>query len=132
MKCCICGEEIKLNYGKKAKEKMTSRKMCFSCNYWQDRVDGIGNPKQIIINGLIYQNAGDKPGARQGVGGVGFLGFGGRRFTWRMLETGEIQTSNDLWFNGKPENRHFQELLKDNAEWIKENNHDRRNRNCSS
>jgi hypothetical protein len=118
MNCSICGKEIKTSYGPKMNEQMLSRKMCFHCNYWQDRVERIGSPTQIIIDGYIYQNAGDKPGAIEGRD-VAFMGHGGHRFTWRMLETGEIQTSNDMWFNGKPYHPHFQELLPDNAEWVK-------------
>lgn len=47
----------------------------------------------------------------------GFMKPGSVEMTWRVLATGELFTSNDVWCQGKiPEE--FRELLPDNAEWI--------------
>lgn len=48
---------------------------------------------------------------------LGFMGFGGRRMSWRELSTGEVYESNNVWTQGViPDG--FQDLLPDNAEWV--------------
>ena len=45
----------------------------------------------------------------------GMMGHGGAKMTWRSLATGDILTSNDVWYQGKIP----AELgLADNAEWV--------------
>lgn len=47
-----------------------------------------------------------------------FKGHGGRLFTWRMLDTGEVRSSRNLWSQGEIPER-FWDRLPDNAEWVR-------------
>ncbi|KXO92907.1 Uncharacterised protein (plasmid) [Tsukamurella tyrosinosolvens] len=48
-----------------------------------------------------------------------FVGFGGRHFQWRDLETGVVRASNDVWKQGSiPDALRHQ--LPDNASWVEE------------
>jgi len=118
MNCAHCNGLIKLTFDEKTNAKLTANKTCFACDYWLLRVSRIGHPDQIVIDGHCYQNSGDKSGQHEHCGKTGFMGFGGHRFTWKMLETGEVQTSNDMWSNGTIP-QHFRDQVPDNAEWVK-------------
>ena len=115
--CQYCGQNARLSFGCSIVKKMQAEQACFHCLYWLERIPRVKLRSQIVINGHMYQDKGDKPNAREGRT-VAYLGFGGRRFTWRMLDTGEVVTSNDLWSNGKIPDR-FREHFPDNAEWYK-------------
>jgi len=121
--CIFCGGDIALNYSETMNIYLMERCVCFRCNYWCERMERIGNPNQIVIGHSMYQDSGDKPNAHEHRGTVGFMGFGGHRFYWKMLATGEIRTSNDLWSNGKiPE--HFRSNFVPNAEWSTKEEYD--------
>lgn len=102
MTCIKCGKDNdSANY-----KNMSNAAMCFSCNYWHD---ALLESNKLIINGCIYFDCGwaDKS--------QGFLGFGGRVFTYRKLDSDEVVVTNNLWNGSK-----IPEIwrIPDNAEFI--------------
>jgi len=120
MKCKICNiEESDPNRFCKSEERdlMESDGLCFSCAFWENHArdfeEGKDKGKVFIVKGNRYFDGGevDKRTAR------GFLGYGGADWKIRMLESGEITETNNLWHQGDiPE--HFRGRMPDNAEFI--------------
>ena len=69
------------------------------------------NGQLFVIEGACYYKA-----DREQTGGA-YRGFGGRSFTIRVLATGGIVKTSDLWFNGKIPPR-FRDRMPDTAEFV--------------
>lgn len=105
MTCRICGKPFDRIHYLSPYEEVCSNE-CFRKAYW---LEIIGEKEEhVVINGKCYCIG----------SGKGYdKGCGGRSFTIRMLETGEIIETDDLWVNGDvPEA--FRNELPDNAEFV--------------
>ena len=57
MKCKECGEvNFNTSYLEPTKSLMIERELCFSCNFWTDRVNAAS--EMIVIGDNCYQDSG--------------------------------------------------------------------------
>lgn len=85
-------------------ERLAESCLCFDCDFWTEAFE---NPNTYVIKGYAYTVAPEKPAG-------GIRGHGGRKFRIRILSTGEIITTTNLWCRGNP-SEHF--ARPDDAEW---------------
>lgn len=107
MICEICGKNFEKElWGGEFSRCCSDR--CFTIKFW----DGICEEKEehVVINGVCYAIA-DEPLN-------GFLGYGGRKFKIKMLDTGEVIETNNLWCQGDvPEE--YKSRLPNTAEFVR-------------
>lgn len=126
--CKKCGVGLPSNYLERWLEsdikEIIKQGYCFYCASWMQTVEIFYDKgKSIIINGEHYYDGGF---INKKING-GFLGFGGRMFFIKMNE-GKVLKTNNLWNQGNvPE--HFKDILKDNAEFITEEEYNKINNN---
>jgi hypothetical protein len=109
--CKICGGTDG-RWAEPTFTRMKAKSLCFTCNFWDEIVESIGD--YFIINGNSYCD-----GGRDAKTPASWRGFGGRKHKIKCND-GRIVESVDLWTQGPvPEN--FKNKLKDNAEFIREN-----------
>ena len=94
MKCMICGKEIKHNHYSEHSDffGLCGDTECFNKRFWQLALDD----KAIIIDGTCY-HIGKEPDSRY----ANDLGFDGRVFHVKMLDTKKVLITNNLRCNGK-------------------------------
>ena len=110
MKCRKCSEDIELHYGNGFNNKLKELEICFNCDFWYEKVENVNHINSLRIEREHYWIGEEKTNS-----GLGFRGFGGRKF--KIKKGDKIITTTNLWHQGKiPE--HFKELLPDNAEFI--------------
>lgn len=113
MKCKICGEEFdSSNYLKDCKESMDSNQMCFTCNFWRERLEEdktLPPHTACMIDGTHYivGNENDKSY---------FRGFGGAEFNIQFDDGVVIKTTN-LWCQGEPKG-YWKEKFPNNARFV--------------
>jgi hypothetical protein len=102
--CVECHTDyFSIHWNKQTNETLVKNHICFTCNFWREKIEIKDNPSCFRIAGEHYQ-----------LGGEG--GFGGREFSIKKA-SGEIITTKRLWPQGSiPE--HFQDRLPDNAEFV--------------
>jgi hypothetical protein len=83
--------------------------LCFSCDFWMEKVDWENDPEErdrcVRIEGNHYHLSEGK-----------FRGFGGRAFRIQFTN-GRIVEHNNLWHQGDIP-KHFQERLPNNAKFL--------------
>lgn len=103
MKCSRCEEEA-----------LSNNKLCFTCNFWTEKVRKKYASTSVRINQIHYfidVNEERKSHCK---------GFGGAKFVIKFFD-GRIVTTTNLWCQGTvPDD--FRNDLPDNAEFIKEPN----------
>ena len=109
MKCPICGKEVKHNhYSEHSKFfGLCGDTECFNKRFWQLALDD----KAIIVDGTCYHVGKKSTDSRY----TNDLGFDGRIFHIKMLGTGKVITTNNLWCNGKVPKEYE---VKDNAVFL--------------
>lgn len=107
--CKHCGGLIKANYTEYGPILRKSLN-CFSCQIWEDRSREILVPghNKVILGENFYSIGEELP-----PGHAGFRGFGGRKFTFEMLD-GSTVVSTNVWYGGEIP-PHMKHLLPDNA-----------------
>ena len=109
-KCTECGKHESGDWMEDVAKDLIRRGVCFSCNFWLEKVDMVGKKKVARINGKHYMIG------REDAPSLMFRGFGGTKFTVRFFDGRVVETTN-LWHQGTvPE--HFKERLPDNAEFV--------------
>ena len=105
----ICGKEVKHNHYSEHSDFFGLRgdTECFNKRFWQLALDD----KAIIIKGVCY-HVGKEP--KDLINTYG-LGYGGMRFRIKMLDTGEVITTNNLRYNGDIPKEY---AIKDNAVFL--------------
>ena len=80
-------------------------------SFWEEKLDPQIQKRAVRINHRHYTlGSGDKPASSSG--------FGGSPFRVRMLDTGRVIDTRDLWYQGVIPPA-WRERLPDNAEWGK-------------
>lgn len=109
--CVLCGGVCSTNYTDN--RKMIERNMCFSCNLWTDRIKSSKAANVMIVDHTLYSIHGEE-------GTFAFRGFGGHKFTFRLLDSKEERVSTNVW-SGGPIPERFWDEIPDNAEIINNN-----------
>jgi len=110
MNCNECQNEVKGKYMGTYAKIMEDKGLCFSCAFWEEKVDRKDRPEVARIDGKHYVIGREES--------IGFSrGFGGANFTIRFFDGREVRTTN-LWHQGKIPT-HFRDRLPDNAEFIR-------------
>ncbi|MBF84071.1 MAG: hypothetical protein CL489_06285 [Acidobacteria bacterium] len=100
--CCKCGKCISLTYS--CKDDMRTRKLCFSCNFWYDRM------AQVIVDQNYHAYY-----VPMEWGTDHFLGFGGRVLRFEGDDICYI--CNNVWHAGRvPEA--WRNILKPNVKVV--------------
>lgn len=101
--CVECGkiEDLSRWYGMKRAEV---KKLCFTCNFWDERLEHISDLNVAVVDGHWYA---------YGAENESFKGFAGRKFVIRF-NSGRVVTTTNLWHGGEiAEN--FRNRMPDNA-----------------
>jgi hypothetical protein len=111
--CVICGAPEQAHYSNEMREEMTSRKLCFMCNFWQEKIQWRkeNRPDCFVIEGNHYKVNPDAPNDS-------FQGFGGSKFVIQPLDGREAIITRNLWHQGDVPER-FKEALPDNAIFVR-------------
>lgn len=111
MICEICGKKFnKPFYHSDEYKNICSSSECFHKKFWLEIIEE--KDSHVIINGNCYYIDKTHP-----MSDSDFRGYGGREFKIK-LHSGEVITTNNLWYNGEvPEE--FRDRLPDNAEFVK-------------
>jgi hypothetical protein len=106
--CRICNEKEEGEYMNPTMTEMVVNKLCFTCNFWNEKLQIAGEPHVARIDGKHYV-----------VGPVSdsqWKGSGGHKFTIKFHD-GRVVITTNLWSQGEiPEI--FKERLKDNAVFL--------------
>lgn len=98
MKCKICGaEENPSNFVKDRKDSLIKHQMCFSCNFWRERLEEDSNlppHTACMIDGTHYIIGNENSKSA-------FRGFGGSQFQIEFNDGTKVVTTN-LWCQGEP------------------------------
>lgn len=98
MKCKICGVEVDpSNFVKDCKDLLIKHQMCFSCNFWRERLEEDSKfppHTACMIDGTHYI-IGDENNKSA------FRGFDGYRFQIEFNDGTKVITTN-LWCQGEP------------------------------
>ena len=105
MNCNVCNKEYKHAHHK------NKDNVCFSCGFWEEKVEQLKTKQVVIVDGHYYVVGPNKEPSK-------FNGFGGRWFAYKLLAFPDKTFSTcDMWHAGTIPT-HFRDKLKDNAEWI--------------
>ena len=109
MKCMICGKEVKHNHYSEHSDffGLCGDTKCFNKRFWQLALDD----KAIIINRTCYHVGKKQTDSRY----TADLGFDVRVFHIKMLDTGDVITTNNLRCNGKVSTEY---AVEDNAVFL--------------
>ena len=89
--CEKCGHrEIPKPYGEHGK-LLSRKRRCFTCDFW---IEVLSDPNTLIIDGKSYQMGPEFSNS-------GSRGFGGQAFTIRILKSGNIIRTTNLWHQGE-------------------------------
>lgn len=86
---------------------MIEQKLCFYCLLDDEYL----TKPFLVIKGVYYTDSGWRHDSTQ------FLGHGGRVFKYRILSSGEVRTTNNLWCAGGV-NVFVRDEALDNAEFV--------------
>ena len=89
--------------------------LCFSCDHWTEMLEAKGSNEMyyLRVGGRHYQTYKNSLFRMPGK----YNGFGGRKFIFKLKETGEVFDTYNMWTQGTiPE--HFKDKLYDNAEFV--------------
>ena len=106
MICIVCGKEFdgKAYYGEYSD---CCCHECFIKKFWNNII--AEKDEHIVVDGTCYAIVSSPIN--------GFRGFGGRRFKIKMLDTGDVIETNNLWYQGEvPEE--YRDLLPNTAQFI--------------
>lgn len=107
--CVTCQGVIGTKYYNN--ESMIARNMCFSCNFWEERLLEYGKPNTFVINGIWYTDGGRRPADTKQ-----FLGFGGQEYLIERSD-GTVISTNNLWYGGAI-SKWYTDKFPDNAKFL--------------
>ena len=114
MKCRICGEKIDTHYGEGLGNKLKLLKICFTCDFWVEKFEGLNNIFVARIDNKHYTIGPEKDTG-------GDRGFDGQKFVIKFNHdkwNGNPVTTTNLWHQGEIPER-FRKYLPNNAEFVK-------------
>lgn len=110
--CKVCGITEELHWDKRTETALLEHSMCFTCNFWREKVAIKDDPRVARIDGVHFIG---EDGIVQGIDSS-FLGHGGSKFTIQFNDGRKI-TTNNLWCQGRiPEI--WKAQLPDNAKFL--------------
>lgn len=108
--CSICRGCATADYYEPTKSRLLSKKICFSCDHWQQIIEADRGPNKdiaVVVNSKHYQMGANTLRPHR------WSGFGGREWHIKFFD-GRDATCNNLWGQGDiPERWRVQ--LPDNA-----------------
>lgn len=110
--CIICGKKEGGHYLQPIKDNLLKTNLCFSCNFWQNKVKIKNKSNTVRVDGKHYQIGSKEPDTPSQ-----FRGFGGRKFNIEFND-GRVESTNNLWCQGSIPER-WQEQLPNNAKFLK-------------
>lgn len=103
--CVKCGAEEHCYYNEETVAGLTARQYCFGCDfYWRFLNDPVKRPNRhhhstaVIANSHIYTDGGNVENSGRD---TRYLGFGGHKWHFRMLDGSREWTSNNVWHGGE-------------------------------
>lgn len=106
MVCKVCGRKFStIQYGAPYNDICSSA--CFNHNFWDEIV--AEKDKHVIIDGECYSVGAEDSTSL-------FRGHGGRKFQFKMKETGDVVATTNLWYQGEIPDSHRGQLP-DTADW---------------
>jgi len=111
--CKNCGSEELLTWDKEHNTKLEKLQLCFTCNFWEEKVKIKDRPETVRINDMHYYIS---PPVAENY--KGFVGFGGQKFIIEFFDGRKVETNN-LWCQGGIPIS-FREILPNNAKFINE------------
>lgn len=106
MTCIICGKEFGGEVYCGEYSDCCCRE-CFTKKFWNNII--AEKDKHIVVGGTCYAVATAPTN--------GFYGFDGRGFRIKMLDTGEVITTNNLWCQGEVP-KEYRHLLPNTAQFV--------------
>lgn len=99
--CSECGKPVyQGGFLEVVMEALTSKHLCFTCNFWIDRFEKDMDGFLVTSTGEFYRDAGNQPGERK----KEYLGHGGREFEVHRYANGthvKGWVTNNLWHGGR-------------------------------
>lgn len=109
---CDCGTVCHAAYHRVVVDELVTFELCFKCNFWRKLIDSKDEPNHFVIDGHHYIAL-----PRQDSRSSRLLGYSGREFVIRRLDSDELIDTNNLWHQGEIPER-FRNQLPDTAEFI--------------
>lgn len=115
MNCIHCGTEIELRFMEETNQELLERGECFKCNHFMrllrsdEEIKGKGGTRIVCLRPDVRGVRGRSHYTAY-PGGGRTAGFGGDKWRFKMVDTGSIFESTNLWHQGEiPEclNDHF-------------------------
>ena len=115
MKCRICDSEVELHYEDGLENKLALLQICFTCNFWVEKMDQMRHILHPIVDGAFYTIGEDREVPDH------CKGFYGQRFVIRWKNGKIIETTN-LWSAGKIPDC-FRKYFPNTAEFVRRGKH---------
>lgn len=111
MNCGKCSLPIEMRFDGHTNKTLQVNQMCFTCNFWQEKVLNKYAPESVRVNGEHYWIGPERTHPNPDA----FRGFDGRKFEIEFFSGRKVTTTN-LWHNGVIP-AIFRDQLPDNAEF---------------
>lgn len=97
MICVHCNKEIEFNY--LHNEELKARQECFHCNHFMGLLRRPDRSDCLVVHRYDVR---DQPIGHymHGAGGGPHAGFGGDKWTFKLIPSGEILITTNLWHQG--------------------------------
>ena len=116
--CKVCSKIEGLRWYDRTNETLKKTNLCFSCNFWHEKIALKDDPSSVRIDGNHYW-IGEDPSKDDLKKYKVNYGFYGRKFIILFNDDRQV-TTNNLWHNGAISDS-WKEALPDNAIFIKDN-----------
>lgn len=93
--CSCCKAPVGLSYDQKLQDKLISKRLCFYCNFWDERATEVTDYRKFISNGYLFSIP-SKPISFSK--NKDYLGHGGRCF--KVTFPDAVIYTNNLWGGG--------------------------------
>ena len=113
--CSSCQAPTVPAYSPPTGQRMIDRQLCFHCDYWEEVANALrtsSDPKRIIVDHNVYYDYGHSND------NTSHLGFGGREFKYRRIDSDDVVSTNNLWSGARLPCKYWDELP-DTAVFVK-------------
>lgn len=106
--CSVCGSPYSLAYSNK--KELLQHGVCFSCNFWRDKIENWGT-SYVCVDGHLYSLLTGNPAESR------MLNHGGREFFVQRRGEKEIRLFNNVWHAGEVP-LYFRDRIRDDADFV--------------